>query len=404
MVAQLKSPKIGIIGAGPVSLTLANILQNHGIPFTLYESSSEFRTQGGSLDLHPQTGQMALKEAGLWDQFKKHARPESDVMKLVDLNGEVLWDENTSNKKSISEEEKFDGRPEIDRQALMKILTDDLNSANVVFGRKLEEVMPSPDVEGKYSLRFSNGTTETGFDLVIGGDGAWSRVRRLLTDEKPRYSGISTVGLSCLDARTNPWLLDYIGEGSLYSFGEGRAIQSQRGDNGSLMSYASLRVAEDFFETCGIDWSEPASARQAYIDRYFGDVSTDLKRVLLESTGELMPRPLFELPVGFKWPFRSGVTLIGDAAHVMTPFAGVGVNVGMTDSLILAREIVAAWTGEKGWDEALRAYEMEMFPRAEKNAAKTMRGKESHFSEKGGREFADMLKAVHGVGKGTAQQ
>ena len=401
MVAQLNPPKISIIGAGPASLTLANILQNNDIPFKLYESSSEFRTQGGSLDLHPQTGQMALKEAGLWDQFKKHARPESDVMKLVDLNGEVLWDENTSNKKCIGEEEKFDGRPEIDRRALMKVLTDDLNGSNVVFGRKLEEVTPSPEAEGKYNLRFSNDTTETGFDVVIGGDGAWSRVRNLLTDEKPRYSGISTLGLSCLDARTNPWLLEYIGEGSLFSFGEGRAIQAQRGDNGSLMTYVSLRVPDDFFDTCEIDWIEPASARQAYVDRYFSDVSTDLKRVVLESTGELVPRPLFELPVGFKWPFRSGVTLVGDAAHVMTPFAGVGVNVGMTDSLVLAREIVAAWRGEKGWNEALEAYQMEMFSRAEKNAAKTQRGKENHFSEKGGREFADMLKAVHGIGEGT---
>jgi 2-polyprenyl-6-methoxyphenol hydroxylase-like FAD-dependent oxidoreductase len=395
MVAQLNSPKIGIVGAGPVSLTLANILQNNGIPFTLYEASSEFRTQGGSLDLHPQTGQTALKEAGLWDLFKKHARPESDVMKLVELNGEVLWDENTIHKKSISQEERFDGRPEIDRRALINVLTENLNSTSVVFGQKLEEVRPSPDIEGKYNLHFTNGTTETGFDLIVGGDGAWSRVRRLLTDETPTYSGISTLGVSCLDARTNTWLLDYVGEGSLFSFGEGRAIQTQRGDNGSLTSYVSIRVPEDFLDTCGIDWSEPVSARQAYIDKYFGDISVDLKRVVLDSPSELTPRRLFELPVGFRWPFRSGVTLVGDAAHVMTPFAGVGVNVGMTDSLILAREIVAAWRGEKSWDEALRAYETEMFPRAEKNAAKTMKGKVNHFSETGGREFADMLKAMH---------
>ncbi|KAH7399475.1 hypothetical protein BKA66DRAFT_437025 [Pyrenochaeta sp. MPI-SDFR-AT-0127] len=390
---QVSELKIAIIGAGPVSLTLANILQNHSVPFTMFEASTIFRTQGGSLDLHPESGQLALKEAGLWEQFMKHARPESDVMKIVSLEGEVLWDENGVDKQEVKEEERFDGRPEIDRTALTNILSDNLKKESVALGRKLKEVKPSAAVTTKYDLHFTDGTTETDFDLVVGGDGAWSKVRNLLSATKPEYSGISTVEFWCKDIKKNPWMAEYVGEGSMMALGDDCAVQAQRQGDGSLRTYGSLRVPEDFIETCGINWSDTDAARKQYVEPYFSHISADLKRVMLDSSDGLFPRPLYELPVGFTWPSRPGVTLIGDAAHVFTPYAGEGVNVGMKDALVLAKEIISVWTGGKGLSEAVLAYEQEMFPRAKKSAAKTMRGKINHFSKNGAKEFADMFKS-----------
>lgn len=392
--------KIAICGAGPVSLTLANILQNNDIAFTIYEAAPEIRTQGGSLDLHPESGQLALKEAGLWEVFKKHARPESDVLKIVKLDGSVLWDGNGADKQEVKEgEKKFDGRPEIDRRALMKLLHENLDKDSIVFGKKLREVVPSQTSNGKYDLHFSDGTREPAFDLVVGGDGAWSKVRSLLSDEKPQYSGISMVASSLSNIYANPWLESYVGEGSMFSFGQDTAIMAQRGDAGYLLTYASLRVPEDFLEKCGTDWSDATTARKQYMDKYFSHVHEDLKRVFLDSKDELTLRPLYELPVGFKWKPRSGVTLMGDAAHVMTPFAGVGVNVGMTDALVLGREIVEVAAGKKALDDATRAYEEEMVPRAAKFAQKTLKGKENHFSKHGADEFAGMLRAHHDTAK-----
>jgi len=390
-----QSLKIAIVGAGPVSLTLANILQKNGIPFTVYEAADSFRTSGGSLDLHPETGLLAIKEAGLWDAFVKHSRPEADCDKIVNLDGEVLWDENLLKKDDMSEEEKFAGRPEIDRALLMKILYDNLKSDAIVFGKKLDRVVPSSTHEAKYDLQFVDGSQDTKIDLVIGADGAWSKVRQVLTDTKPHYSGISMVEVNGSNIEANPWLLQYIGAGSMFSFGEGRAVLAQRQGGGGLRTYAALRVPEDFLDTCGIDWKEKDKARKEVVERYFHDIGDDLKRVILECTDDLTPRTLFELPVGFTWPHRSGVTLMGDAAHLMTPFAGVGVNVGMTDALVLGREIVTASRGEKSLDESIREYEKEMFPRAEKNATKTAWGKENHFSKDGSRNFADMMRAHH---------
>lgn len=389
--------KIAIIGAGPVSLTLASILQNNNIPFIVYEAADSFRTQGGSLDLHPESGQLALREAGLWDAFVKHSRPEGDCDKIVELSGEVLWDENLLKKPAVADEDKFSGRPEIDRRALMNILFENLDSSAIAFGKKLERVVPSPTELEKHDLHFSNDQVESGFDIVIGADGAWSRVRSLLADTKPHYSGISMAEVNCRDVASNTWLNEYIGAGSMFSFGEGRAIFAQKQGDGSLRTYAALRVPEDFLNTAGIEWKNKDKARKEVVERYFNDIGDDLKRVILECGDDLTPRALFELPVDFKWQHLSGVTLLGDAAHVMTPFAGVGVNVGMTDALILAREIVAATKGEKDVGKAIWEYEMEMWPRAEKYARKTAWGKENSFREGGSKVFADMMRSHHVV-------
>lgn len=205
---------------------------------------------------------------------------------------------------------------------------------------------------------------------------------------------------SSLDNVNNkPWLLDYVGEGSMMSFGEDTAIISQRGGDGYLLTYAALRVPEDFLDTCGIDWTNAAVARKEYTDKFFSHISEDLRRVFLESSDDLSLRPLYELPVGFNWPSRPGVTLIGDAAHVMTPFAGVGVNVGMTDALVLGREIIDAYAGKKTLAQATKEYEEEMIPRAAKFAQKTLYGKANHFSANGADEFADMLSSHHAARK-----
>ena len=191
---------------------------------------------------------------------------------------------------------------------------------------------------------------------------------------------------------------EYVGRGSCFSFGEDRTVMSQRIGDGSIRTYACLRKPESFLEDCGTDWTKPDMARKEYTEKYFGDCGEDLKRVVLESSDMLVPRPPYMLPVGFRWESRPGVTLLGDAAHLMTPFAGVGVNAGMADALALGRMIVGYKKPSDGMDlvAVIRDYEAQLFSRGEMFAKKTMSNLNKHFSATGSEDLARRLRAAYG--------
>ena len=172
-------------------------------------------------------------------------------------------------------------------------------------------------------------------------------------------------------------------------FDEGRALVCQRNGNDSIRVYAAIRQPEAWVKDCGIDWDQRNLAQQIFTERYFGDCHDDLKRVIAaEASDGLIPRPLWMLPVGLKWSSRSGVTLVGDAAHLMTPFAGVGVNVALADALDLSRALLKR-KGNFEADlhgnlaDALQEYEGPMFERANENMVKSWVGLQHHFNAHG---------------------
>lgn len=365
------APRIAIVGGGPGGLLAARVLQRGGLASTVYDAdgSASDRNPGGTLDLHADSGQIAIDDAALTEQFAELARPEGQDKRLVDpASGAVL--------KEFGAEPGAFAAPEIDRGQLRELLADSVDSSRIRWGHRLIELQSARD--DSWRLLFADGSVERA-DLVIGADGAWSRVRPLLTPARPRYSGVSFVELLFTDVdESHPEIADLVGSGHLWANGDGQNLILQRNSGGVVRGYLGMRVPLDWLARAGLGAHDgrggiqlnsngvqalgAEKVRELLLDR-FASFAPALRHVIVASEGALANRPIFALPAPLTWQHRAGVTLIGDAAHLMSPFGGNGVNFALLDAAEVARAILSAVRVGADLDSAVREYEAAMFVR-----------------------------------------
>jgi 2-polyprenyl-6-methoxyphenol hydroxylase-like FAD-dependent oxidoreductase len=342
---------IAIVGGGLGGLITARVLHVHGIESAVFdlEADRHARVQGGMLDIHDHNGQKAVLAADLWDEFAAAIHRGGESMRILDHTGAVLREEHDQGQLE---------RPEVDRGQLRDLLIDSLPEGTIRWNHKAVAIRQVEGAAGRHEVRFADGEVIT-TDLLIGADGAWSKVRPLLTDQRPTYTGISFIEADLFDgAEQHPAEAAAMGPGMLFAFRDDTGILGHTETDGTLHVYLGFRVPEDWVDT--IDFTDTAVARRTVLGRLDG-WDDALRGFIANADTPLTPRRINALPVGISWDRVPGVTLLGDAAHVMSPFAGEGANLALYDGSLLALAI-AEHPGDI--DTALAEYEADLFLRS----------------------------------------
>lgn len=389
-------------------MALGLLLARRGIHPTIYElrgkpTQDQLAKPSGMLDLHEESGLRVMRESGLWDKFQARLGDCSEAARVLAPDYTLLY----------ADEGGIESRPEIARNALTDLLVQHVPADSIKWNHKIKSA--------RRDVNSSTGTPEITLDLgphgtatydfVIGADGAWSKVRQLLTDVVPFYSGSHVITATLRNASTRfPHLLEVAGTGVMQALGGCKGIMTHRGPQDSIRVYIAIRSdSSDLAQELGVTGQTAAEIKSRLLaNDLFGKWADPLKDLLatacdeetLDNPGvpaDIMP--LYMLPVGHRWDHQSGVTLAGDAAHLMTPWAGEGVNLALWDSLDLAHALsnVPEATDASAWhaqiDPLIRDYEHSMFARSREKAEMTAANKDLFMSEDGGHQLAAFLKS-----------
>lgn len=164
------TPAIAIVGGGPAGLSLAALLERKGVTdYIVFERSApETVPRGSCLDLHTGSGQKVFRDIGAYDEMKEAGRwGEASIHYIVNHHLERLF-------------EFGEGRdaPEVDRWDIRRILLNHIPKDKVRFSSAVERAYRAES--GSVTLEFTSGETMSGFKLVVGADGAFSKIRPLV--------------------------------------------------------------------------------------------------------------------------------------------------------------------------------------------------------------------------------
>jgi tetracycline resistance monooxygenase len=345
----LNNKKVAIIGAGPVGLTMAKLLQQNGVQVTVYERDKNANTRiwGGTLDLHKDSGQKALLKAGLLESYYATAVPMG--INFADEQGNVLF------TRKPTPENQYDN-PEINRNDLRRILLDSLAFDTVVWDSKLTQL---EEYNGQWLLHFDNKDSVIA-DLVIGANGGMSKIRKYVTDAKIEETGTFIIQGDVPRPELNcPDFYRLCDGKRLMSSYRGNLLVANPYNNGVLTYGVIFTKPKEWAQDNGINFQDTKSVITYLSGRLSGWDERYQQLIYATSLFVGLPTKKLLLEKAWKTNRSAPITLIGDAAHLMPPFAGMGVNTGLIDALTLSENFT---NGEfKNVYDAISDYEQQMF-------------------------------------------
>ncbi|EGC37853.1 hypothetical protein DICPUDRAFT_29615 [Dictyostelium purpureum] len=336
-MTRIEELKIGIVGGGPSGLAITRMLQQNGfLNIKIYErdKNRSCRPQGASIDLCKHLGQKLIKEAGLKKEFSLKSRPEGECYTFMDTQGNVKARRPFLKINST--------RPEIDRGDLRDILLDSLFENTIEWDCHFKNLNKLDN--GQVELVFNDGEKKEIVDFVIGCDGVNSKVRGYITDIKPLYLGITMIEGEIIDPiNTCPQMYELVHQGLSFTLADGIVFLGQQKTDGNMLITIAQMVPEDWIKTKGFDFKSLDRMQEIkdYIKKELIPNWDPMYHKLVDDcSGLYKPRLLLQAPLDQKWESKSNLTIIGDAAHAISPFAGLGCNIALYDSLKLGRLLI----------------------------------------------------------------
>jgi salicylate hydroxylase len=378
-------PHIAIIGGGIGGVALAVACLHRGIPFTLYERDSGFDTRSQGYGLTLQQASRAIEGLGIVG-LKDGVTSTRHVVHTTD--GKVIGD------WGIRDLDRLDSKAapkrtnvHIARQSLRFDLLGQLGGHDAVqWGHQLVDFKESKEggvdlsfqVEAKADAENMNEMKHSHADLVVGADGIRSSVRRLLIDEDAsplRYLGcIVILGICPLADLDNE-----DGTGLKYSLLDKETVfQTANGNeriyimpfkSDSVMWQLSFPMSEDEAKALSAKGAQ-ALKEEAYRRCQWHDPIPQILAATMQD--QVSGYPVYDRELLKSEMLAKGgrVTLIGDAAHPMSPFKGQGANQALLDALALARGItkgcrpLSQWRQKGIRESVLAEFEVEMLQRS----------------------------------------
>lgn len=365
-------PHIAIIGAGIGGTALAVACLHRGIPFTLYERDANFEARSQGYGLTMQQANKALKGFGI-PSLAHGVVSTKHVVHTTD--GAVVGE--WGFRKWVNPDAKAPSRQSnthIARQSLrMELLKQLDGNGRVQWGHALTELTPTDD--GKMTLTFeADGATKTAMsDLVVGADGIRSQVRSLTIGEAVtplRYLDcivmLGICPLNLLDGVASP-LLD---SATVFQTANGNErIYVMPFTHDSVMWQLSFPMAEDDAKALSFSGPEALKEEAKRRTQWHSPIPEIIAATPVD---KISGYPVYDRELLSKDALASidAVTLIGDAAHPMSPFKGQGANQALLDALSLARTITTTCRPGTNWRDAgirptvLTTFEHEMLERS----------------------------------------
>lgn len=346
-----------IAGAGLGGLTAALAMLRAGFTVRVFEQASALGEVGAGISMSPGAAR-GLASLGIGKQLLAASLPVPDVAFVHFRTSELLAGSLDGGRP---QDLGLDGARHIHRADLHAILlaaVRAIDPATVETGRRVKEVYSDSDA---IRLTFADGTIAEG-QALIAADGSRSTVRSLIFDTSPPdFAG--QIAFRCLVPMASA--APYLGKGSaVVTVGPGRIFHRYPIRHGTVLNVVGIARHQEWAEDGWNIRADPAEFLAAYAD--FGD---DVRGLIAAApTDSLIKWGLFDRPPIRPW-VRGRIALLGDAAHPILPFLGLGAALAIEDGIVLAQ----AMAHFANVDQALAAYQWARYERVETVRTETIR-------------------------------